>query len=627
MAYSVDVLYTKNEDFSNPSVESESGQPSSVELTGLDSNETYYTKAVLKNDGVVEDESQMTSFQTLPAGTIVLNHNQTNRSGYGYDVEYIYSSTYAPSWATLSTNGSTFQGFINSAQHSVSFWVTGLTPGTAYLTSVTMGDIYGETATVQGSIVATVVNEITITGTHASYTSVDVDVSYILDGGFYVGYVEWWLGTQDPSTDQSDGHEYFTDGTGTVTIQGLNEGTEYKFRASVTLNDQVTTINSNVVAASTDTDYSSKYFTIKNVSSGNNTIGIKASSQLYRRTVYFSTNNGGSWSSVQATTSGATITTLAPGGEVIVRHTGALGKQNDTAQMYTQFTSTDNYEVFGNISSLTNGVNYKNKSTMPSYAFRNLFAGRLVAAHNLSFDSYTNASERGCNGMFASSLITTPPKLPMTDLSDSSYEGMFMRCESLITAPELPATNLTSGCYHNMFYGCIALATAPQLPSRTLSTSCYDGMFDGCISLVSPPQLPATTLSTSCYEGMFRGCSSLETTPYLPSETLSARSYWAMFYGCSSLTEGCNLEHVTSITKGYDGTTDIGSMSYMYSNCTNLNVVYAPSIQAWTTGNNFGTSMWLDGVAASGTVYKPSELEIPKDSDSGVPSGWTTQDY
>lgn len=627
MSYSVDLQFTINEDFSNPQTVSESGKPTSMTLQGLQASQTYYTKAILKNDGVVEDESQMTSFQTLPAGTIVLNHYQTTRSGYDYEVVYLYSSTYAPSWATLSVNGSTFQGVFDSAQHAVSFLVTGLTPGTAYLDLVTLGDIYGETGSVQGSIVATVVNDIDITSVDTAFTTAEVNIDYIVDGGFYVGYVEWWLSTQDPSTDPAEGHEYFNNGAETVTISGLNEGTDYKFRASITLSDQTTTIVSNVVAASTDTDYSSKYFTIKNVSSGNNTIGIKASSQLYRRTVYFSTNNGGSWSSVQATTSGATITTLAPGGEVIVRHTGALGKQNDTARMYTQFTSTDNYEVFGNISSLTNGTNYKNKSTMPSYAFRSLFAGRLVAAHNLSFDSYTNASDHGCNGMFASSLITTPPKLPMTELSDSCYEGMFSRCESLITAPQLPATNLSPTCYKNMFYGCIALSTAPQLPSRTLSTSCYDGMFEGCTSLVSPPELPSTTLYTSCYEGMFRGCSSLGTTPELPSDTLAARSYWAMFNGCSSLTEGCNLKHVTSITKGYDGTTNIGSMSYMYANCTNLNVVYAPSIQAWTTGNNFGTLMWLDGVAASGTVYKPAELEIPKDTPNGVPEGWETQDY
>ena len=627
MAYSVDLKYTINEDFSGLQTVTESGQPAYMTLQGLQSNQTYYTKAVLKNDGVVEDETEITSFQTLPAGTINLNHYQTTRSGYDYDVTYLYSSTYAPSWATLSVNGSTFQGVFDSAQHAVSFLVTGLTPGTAYLDLVTLGDIYGEEASVQGSIITTVVNSVNITSVDTAYTSADVNLEYIVDGGFDVGYVEWWLGTQDPTQDQSQGHEYFNNGAETVTISGLNNGTEYKFMASITLGDQTTTIVSNVVAASTDTDYSSKYFTIKNVSSGNNTIGIKASSQLYRRTVYFSTNNGGSWSSVQATTSGATITTLAPGGEVIVRHTGALGKQNDTARMYTQFTSTDNYEVFGNISSLTNGTNYKNKSTMPSYAFPALFAGRLVAAHNLSFDSYTNASAHGCSGMFASSLITTPPKLPMTELSDRCYYAMFMRCESLITAPQLPATNLESSCYANMFYGCIALATPPELQAETTADSCYAGMFEGCTSLVSAPELPATTLSPSCYDGMFRGCSSLGTTPELPSDTLAARSYWAMFNGCSSLTEGCNLKHVTSITKGYDGTTNIGSMSYMYANCTNLNVVYAPSIQAWTTGNNFGTLMWLDGVAASGTVYKPAELEIPTDTNNGVPVGWTTADY
>ena len=198
MSYSVDLNYTINEDFSNPQTVTESGQPTSMTLQGLQSNQTYYTKAVLKNDGVVEDESEITSFQTLPAGTITLTHYQTTRSGYAYDVTYTYTSAYAPSWATLAVNGSTFQGTFDSAQHAVSFLVTGLTPGTAYLDLVTLGDIYGEEASVQGSIVTTVVNSVNITSVDTAYTSADVKLDYIVDGGFDVGYVEWWLSTQNP---------------------------------------------------------------------------------------------------------------------------------------------------------------------------------------------------------------------------------------------------------------------------------------------------------------------------------------------------------------------------------------------------------------------------------------------
>ena len=34
-----------------------------------------------------------------------------------------------------------------------------------------------------------------------------------------------------------------------------------------------------------------------------------------------------------------------------------------------------------------------------------------------------------------------------------------------------------------------------------------------------------------------------------------------------------------------------------------------------------------NGVAPTGVVYKPSTLTIPTNFDSGIPSGWTTQDY
>lgn len=115
------------------------------------------------------------------------------------------------------------------------------------------------------------------------------------------------------------------------------------------------------------------------------------------------------------------------------------------------------------------------------------------------------------------SSLVYPPELPIIELSDSCYEGMFENCTSLTTAPALPATTLANGCYFEMFSGCTSLTTAPALPATTLEGSCYESMFKNCTSLTTAPELPATTLADGCYKSMFSGCTSLN---YLKMDAL-----------------------------------------------------------------------------------------------------------
>ena len=127
----------------------------------------------------------------------------------------------------------------------------------------------------------------------------------------------------------------------------------------------------------------------------------------------------------------------------------------------------------------------------------------------------------------------------------------------------LPATTLANGCYWVMFQECSGLTSAPALPATTLVDLCYCGMFAGCTSLTSAPVLPATTLAAVCYSGMFNGCTSLSSVTCLA--------------------------------------TDISA-----ENCT---------------------SNWLNGVASSGTFTKASTMSSWTTGVSGIPSGWTVQDY
>ena len=116
-----------------------------------------------------------------------------------------------------------------------------------------------------------------------------------------------------------------------------------------------------------------------------------------------------------------------------------------------------------------------------------------------------------------------------------------------------------------LFYNNRNLVNAEKLilPATTLDSYCYASMFQGCTSLVSAPELPATTLVSNCYDSMFNGCS--------------------------------NLNNITMLA------TDISATRCLTS--------------------------WVSGVASSGTFVKHPDMTSLTTGDSGIPSGWTVEDY
>ena len=113
-------------------------------------------------------------------------------------------------------------------------------------------------------------------------------------------------------------------------------------------------------------------------------------------------------------------------------------------------------------------------------------------------------------------------------------------------------------------------------------------MFYECAKLTSAPELPATELAEDCYCGMFANCTQLTSAPVLPATKLAGGCYSYMFYGCQSLSK------VTMLATDYDD-----------------------------TGSDYFKN-WLHNVAAAGTVYvkEGSEIQLPLNSASGIPSGW-----
>lgn len=82
------------------------------------------------------------------------------------------------------------------------------------------------------------------------------------------------------------------------------------------------------------------------------------------------------------------------------------------------------------------------------------------------------------------------------------------------------------------------------------------------------------------------------------------------------ITKGVDLRDVTTLGEG--------ALYQMYTYNSNITEVYAPNVSTWDTNK---THYWLLNVASTGVVYKPSTLDIPTNNISGIPSGWTTQDY
>lgn len=126
------------------------------------------------------------------------------------------------------------------------------------------------------------------------------------------------------------------------------------------------------------------------------------------------------------------------------------------------------------------------------------------------------------------------------------------------------------------------------------------------------------TLGNHSLERMFFSSKKMVTVPDLSGvETVGDSSCTEMFYNCTSLTVPADLSGMSTVQTS-------SVFTYMYYGCSSLTEAIAPNISSWNT-NVFNN--WLNNTAATGVVRKPAGLTIPTDSTSGVPTGWTTENY
>ena len=232
-------------------------------------------------------------------------------------------------------------------------------------------------------------------------------------------------------------------------------------------------------------NYSLEYFTIVSLEN-NNTIKWQTSNESFLKTISISIDDGQTWTTKESSINGTILATLNNGDKLLIKGSNvAYGSSSN----FNSFSSTGNFNVQGNISSLRHGDNFITYSQIDTYSFRGLF--------------------RNCNKLInANNLI-----LPATSVYTGSYYHMFYGCTSLLTTPKLPAKNLDRYCYSYMFYGCTSLVYAPELPATTLKEYCYYNMFSGCTSLRFIKCLATNISASSCttnwvynvpqYDGIF----------------------------------------------------------------------------------------------------------------------------
>lgn len=120
----------------------------------------------------------------------------------------------------------------------------------------------------------------------------------------------------------------------------------------------------------------------------------------------------------------------------------------------------------------------------------------------------------------------------------------------------------------------------------------------------------------SCWY-MFTSSNHIVTVPdFSGIETLDRQSLYSMCQNCSSLMTPLDLSGVTSCGDQ--------ALTQLYRGCTLLTEAIAPNLSVWSTS---WTNSWLMDTASTGVVRKPAGLTIPTNTNDGVPTGWTTEDY
>lgn len=528
MAFQTVIRYSTDAGLQGASSVHEDGKPNEICLQGLQCDTQYYVMADLVEDGVRVAQSELKSFTTLKCGAMTLTYDYYRRTSCAaHTVVYNYTSNYAASSCILHVAGpngftANYQGVIDSNAGTVTFTASDWEGGEGYTFNATLYNIYGDQFTSgTTSVTSGTIDEIELSVTAVTETTVTLAISKCNDCGFYVGWVDVWLGTEDPDTDPSDFHETITSSDTGITITGLTSDTAYYFRGTFVCDDEQTEITGAAVSATTAHDYSADYMTIENVGTTNVNVTWRKLGSSDRPASLYASEDGTNWTSYSARDPMENLPsfTLNKGKKRMLKVSKSSGRNG-----FVDFASDGQVIVYGNALSMIYGDNFVNHSNIPVQGLKWMFLGHT--------DS------------------------PNTQIISAEHLVFGKPGDSVIIDEE--------GCY-----------------------------------------------------GMFAGCPNLRYAPVMSNVIrVGQNGLNRLFAGCQALEKGVDLSGVASV-----GTT---GCEQLYYNCSSLTDATAPNISTWSTAD---FTNWLYGVLFTGTVHKPAALSIPANDVSGVPSGWTTQNY
>lgn len=288
--------------------------------------------------------------------------------------------------------------------------------------------------------------------------------------------------------------------------------------------------------------YSNDYFTIESTQDSNSITAVKSSSTK-NPTIYYSLNNGSTWSNQTLSSGTITFGTINTGDKIIFKSTDSAFASD--WNKYIRFNGSKNFKVYGNIMSLTNGDNFASNSSFQqdsTFVFCGLFYGTTTLVD-------------------ASNLI-----LPATTLVNSCYNGMFRGCSNLVNGPKLlPALDVPSDAYSSMFEGCVKLVEGPEMYATTVSgNTALNRMF--CMSRSS------TVTSAMTKSPILR----------IADPNYYTNTYQQLFSGNGNITE------VTILAQG----TNLSFANWLANTNSNGGVIRKLSTTTLVSGGNGVPSNW-----------------------------------
>lgn len=307
---------------------------------------------------------------------------------------------------------------------------------------------------------------------------------------------------------------------------------------------------------------------------------------------------------------------------------------------YYHFNSTDKIYCAGNIMSILG------TESVPDYAFHSLFKGFT----NLKSAPELPATETGtyCYArMFMQSGITKAPKINSSIIKDYACYQICYK-SSIISTPGLACTEIKQYGLKEGYNSCWSLKNAPNMDSVEIignyGCSYMCTMYDNDSSLSQATSFKnLKSVGTYGMENFYGGCGKLKKASYpMKAETVGTNGWDEVFNACVNLEVGPEYIEIT-------GTVGNRACISMFGYCPKLKkapIIKIPALSSqclyWMfiysgvnevrlesiSGRSNSLQEWFAWNSSApkpaiGTIYHKEEFTIAKNSNSGIPSGWT----